>query len=104
MTTRTVVYGSLLLIGFSSAVSAQTPAVPDGYAASAPVTARGLAPKLRVTELSPTTRNFLLRFGRGDEAISGLTEFAEKNHLKASRFTAIGAFDSATLGWFDPEK
>ena len=35
---------------------------------------------------------------------SGLTESAEKNHLKASHITGMGAFDSAVLGWYDPAK
>ncbi len=36
--------------------------------------------------------------------MAGLTEFADTNHLAASHFTAIGAFQSALLGWFDSEK
>jgi predicted DNA-binding protein with PD1-like motif len=36
--------------------------------------------------------------------MAGLTEFAETNQLKASHFTAIGAFHEALFGWFDGEK
>jgi uncharacterized protein len=33
--------------------------------------------------------------------MSTLTAFAKENHLKASQFTAIGAFEKADLGFFD---
>jgi len=38
----------------------------------------------------------------GDEAVSALTEFARSERLEASQITAVGAFEHATLGWFDP--
>src|SRR5690606_6751245 len=40
-------------------------------------------------------------FDSGDEAMSGLSRFAEENGLAASQITAIGAFSAATLGYFD---
>ncbi len=45
-----------------------------------------------------------LVFDTGDEVISGLTEFARQNHLGGSHFTAIGAFQDVTLGYFDWQK
>ena len=36
--------------------------------------------------------------------MAGLTEFAENNKLKASHFSAIGAFREALFGWFDGKK
>ncbi len=36
-----------------------------------------------------------------DEAASGLDEFARAESLDAARFTAIGGFSRATLGYFD---
>jgi predicted DNA-binding protein with PD1-like motif len=33
-----------------------------------------------------------------------LLEFAEKYHVTSAHFTAIGALNGATLGWFDPER
>ena len=44
-----------------------------------------------------------LIFERGDEVMAQLTEFARKNNIRAARFTAIGAFQSATLAYFDWE-
>jgi uncharacterized protein len=49
-------------------------------------------------------RVFALIFDTGEEPIAGLTRFAEERDLKASSFTAIGAFSEATLGYFDWEK
>ena len=46
-------------------------------------------------------RTFALIFDTGDEAMSGLVSFAKENKLGASHFTAIGAFQDVTLGYFD---
>lgn len=40
---------------------------------------------------------------KGDEAVACLTEFAKQNHVTAGRFTALGAFSDAVLGFFDFE-
>lgn len=37
----------------------------------------------------------------GDEAIAALTEFSRREGLSAAQVTAIGAFESATVGWYD---
>ena len=37
----------------------------------------------------------------GEEAFSGLQEFARKEGVSAASLTAIGAFSRATVGWFD---
>jgi predicted DNA-binding protein with PD1-like motif len=46
-------------------------------------------------------KTYALIFDKGDEFISCLTSFAEKNRLGGSHFTAIGAFSDVTLGYFD---
>ena len=38
----------------------------------------------------------------GDEAVAVLEEFARSEQLEAAQITAIGAFERATVGWFDP--
>ena len=38
----------------------------------------------------------------GDEAVTALAQFARSERLEAAQITAIGAFQSATVGWFDP--
>jgi uncharacterized protein len=37
----------------------------------------------------------------GDEAVSALTQFARAEQLEAAQISAVGAFESATVGWFD---
>ena len=49
-------------------------------------------------------KTFAVIFEKGDEFVEGLTQFAKDNKLDASHFTAIGAFRSALLGFFDREK
>ncbi|WP_298233053.1 PPC domain-containing DNA-binding protein [uncultured Azohydromonas sp.] len=49
-------------------------------------------------------RTFALVFERGDELVSLLERFAAEQGLEASRITAIGAFEDATLGYFDWER
>lgn len=44
---------------------------------------------------------YALIFNSGDEVMEILKTFADEHSLKAARFTAIGAFSSAELGFFD---
>ncbi len=46
-------------------------------------------------------RTFAAVFERGDEVMGALQVFAQGQGLRASRMTAIGAFEQATLGYFD---
>src|SRR5438094_1490989 len=47
---------------------------------------------------------FALIFDKGDEFISVLTSFAKEKDLGGSHFTAIGAFRTVMLGYFDRDK
>ena len=49
-------------------------------------------------------RTHALVFDTGDEPVSLLTRYAEKQGIKAARFTAIGAFSEAVVGYFDWQK
>lgn len=49
-------------------------------------------------------KTYAVIFATGDEVISGLTAFAKEKGLAGSHFTAIGAFQEATLGYFNLEK
>ena len=40
----------------------------------------------------------------GEEAFSALTRFAAEANISAAALTAIGAFEKATVGWFDFEQ
>jgi uncharacterized protein len=46
-------------------------------------------------------KTFAVIFQTGEEAMSGLLEFAKQYDLASARFTGIGAFSSAVLGYFD---
>jgi len=48
-------------------------------------------------------KTFVLVFETGDQVAAGLTEFAKAERLGAAHFTAIGAFQELTLGYFDWE-
>jgi hypothetical protein len=81
---------SLILTG--RGLKAQEP-LPADYIRPGPITALGKAPGLRSQLLSQgSSRTYAIIFGKYDEFMAGLTEFAETNQLKASHFTAIGAF------------
>ncbi|HJT33362.1 MAG TPA: PPC domain-containing DNA-binding protein [Pirellulales bacterium] len=46
-------------------------------------------------------KTFVLVFETGDEVTAGLLDFAKQHKLAAAHFTAIGAFQDLTLGYFD---
>src|SRR3984957_550493 len=76
------------------------------YVAPSEAVPRGKAPKMQVQLLNPgePTKQYAVIFYQGDEAFSGLVEFAEKYQVTSAHFTAIGALNGATLGWFDPQR
>ena len=49
-------------------------------------------------------KTFVLVFAKGDEVVAGLQRFAEKRHITAAHFTAVGAFRDVTLGYFERER
>ncbi|EJC64632.1 putative DNA-binding protein with PD1-like DNA-binding motif [Rhizobium leguminosarum bv. viciae WSM1455] len=53
-------------------------------------------------ETSPwAERNFLLVLDDGEEAFEAITRFAQEEGIGGASVTAIGAFQSATLGFFE---
>jgi predicted DNA-binding protein with PD1-like motif len=49
-------------------------------------------------------RAFAVVFETGDSELDGLLDFARAQRITGASFTAIGAFQKATLGFFDPER
>ncbi|HEY7442340.1 MAG TPA: DUF296 domain-containing protein, partial [Vicinamibacterales bacterium] len=49
-------------------------------------------------------RTFRVNFVKGDEIMSGMTEFAEKYHIRNGHFTGVGAVNKGLLGWSDVER
>ena len=81
-------------------LGAQQQPLPEGYIRPAPITATGQAPKMKGEHLS-IGRTFKVTLGQGDDLLSGLTEFAAKNHIASAQITGLGGFITATLGWGD---
>src|SRR6266566_3012361 len=96
---------ALLLVGFAATVGRSQEAASE-YVAPAEAVPRGKAPSMQVQLLNDKepTKQYAVIFYQGDEAFSGLLEFAQKYHVTSAHFTAIGAVNGATLGWFDPQR
>ena len=47
-------------------------------------------------------RTFVLILDQGEEAFAAATAFADAKAITAASIAAIGAFESAKVGWFDP--
>lgn len=46
-------------------------------------------------------RTFVLVLDQGDEAFSAIADFAQERKLDGASLAALGAFERATVGWFD---
>src|ERR1700723_3989979 len=94
-----VLIGITTMIGYSRETARE-------YVSPSEAVPRGKAPKMQVQLLNPgePTKQYAVIFYQGDEAFSGLLEFAEKYQVTSAHFTGIGALNGATLGWFDPQR
>jgi len=106
---RSAIGGVLLSIGLLSTAGAQTgndQANQDLWISPPRSVATGLAPGMKVQLLSAIhgRKTYAVIFSKGDEAFSGLADFARQYHVTAAHFTAIGALESAKLAWFDPTR
>jgi predicted DNA-binding protein with PD1-like motif len=95
----------LVLIGVTTTIGFSQETASD-YVSPSEAVPRGKAPRMQVQSLSQgePTRQYAVILYQGDEAFSGLVEFAEKYQVTSAHFTAIGALSGATLGWFDPAR
>jgi predicted DNA-binding protein with PD1-like motif len=96
---------TLALLGIVTAVGYPQETRSE-YVSPSEAIPEGKAPRMQVQLLNPgeRTKQYAVIFYSGDEAVSGLLEFAKKYHITSAHFTAIGALDGATLGWFDPQR
>jgi predicted DNA-binding protein with PD1-like motif len=80
--------------------------IQAGYVSPSQAIPKGKAPGMQVQLLGEGTqgKEYAVIFAKGDEAHSGLLEFAERYHVGSAHFTAIGALSSATVAWFDPDR
>ena len=56
--------------------------------------------KSRLASGAPAKQHIVV-LDSGEEAFAALTKFANDEKLPAASLTAIGAFERATIGWFD---
>ncbi|HWW86251.1 MAG TPA: DUF296 domain-containing protein [Vicinamibacterales bacterium] len=84
--------------------TAQPAATPEGYMPRGWRPGKGLAPGMKVADLGKGARTFRVSMTKGDEIMSGLTEFAETYHIKHAHFTALGAINKGVFGWTDVER
>jgi hypothetical protein len=57
--------------------------------------------KSKLVAESAGERTFVLILDPGEEAFATISRFAEEEGLSAASLTALGAFEKATVGWFD---
>jgi predicted DNA-binding protein with PD1-like motif len=93
-------------LGTATILTSRAEETTNEYVAPADAVPKGKAPSMKVQLLSPgeKTQQYAVIFYKGDDAFSGLLEFAKKYHVTSAHFTAIGAINGATLGWFDPQR
>jgi predicted DNA-binding protein with PD1-like motif len=66
----------------------------------------GKAPHMQVKLVKDSSEEkvYAVVFYKGDDAMSGLTDFAIQRKIEDAHFTGIGAISSATLAWLEPSK
>ena len=94
-----VVFCLITTLGYSQSFDSE-------YVAPVHPVLRGEARGMKVQLLKRGIENqeYAVIFAKGDEAFSGLQEFAEKYQIQSAHFTAIGAVNGVTLAWFDPQR
>src|ERR1700730_12320756 len=92
---------SIALLGFAIASSCMlgSASAQDAARCISPaesVKPEGTAPGMRVQLISngPGAKQYAVIFSTGDEAYSGLLQFAQQYHVTSGHFTAIGALSS----------
>lgn len=59
--------------------------------------------KSKLLNVENAARSYALVYDKGEEVKPSLLEFVAYNGINGAQFTAIGAFSSVTLGYFDPQ-
>jgi predicted DNA-binding protein with PD1-like motif len=98
---------ALLLLGACGLCSvAFGQAAGDNFISPSRPVPVGNAPGMQVKLVkdSPGEKVYAVIFRKGDEALSGLTDFAIQYKVEDAHFTGIGAVSGATLAWLDAPK
>lgn len=66
----------------------------------------GKAPGMKVKLLSTSgeSKTYMIVFEKGDEVVSGLTEFAQKYKVKSAHYKGLGDAVSSKAGWYDYQR
>jgi hypothetical protein len=90
---------ALSVLGFGQAAPQYIPPSEAGPHGSAP----GMQVKRLYFNVHGHT-DYAVIFRPGDDPYAGLTEFAEKYHVKSAHFIGLGGFRDVKLAWFDLSK
>ncbi len=90
----------------SAAIAQAAPSVGDQLISPSRPVPTGRAPgmEVKLVKDSPAEKVYVVIFHKGDEALSGLTDFAIEHKVEDAHFTGIGAVSGATLAWLDVPK
>ncbi len=97
---------AILLLLFLAALPLRPQSLPaDDISPSHPIpTGRAPHMQFKLVKDTPDEKVYGLVFLKGDEALSGLTDFAIAHNIREAHFTGIGAVSSATTAWIDLDK
>lgn len=92
---------SLCLLLSATAAFAQEEYVKPGS-----IVEKNKAPGMKYKLLSTDgkVKTYAVILNRGDDILSGLTEFAENNHVTFAHFSGIGAVSAIKIGCYDMDK
>ena len=99
---------ALFLIAVTASVtvccSAGSQVPEDLYISPSRPVPTGKAPGMqaKLVKDTPQEKVYTVIFYKGDEVLSGLTDFAIQHKIEDAHFTAIGAVSGGTLAWLDP--
>ena len=106
LTLLPLVAGALFISMKDTKAQQQPPGEEQAYLSPSAPVATGKAPGMKARLLSENAgvKNYVIVLAKGDEVMSGLTDFARQNKVTSASFTAIGAFSHVTVAWFDDSK
>ena len=91
----------LLALGAGPAASPQQPE-PGTISPARPIpTGRATHMQYKLVKDTPEEKVYAVIFYKGDEVLSGLTDFAAAQKITDAHFTGIGAVSTAEVGWLD---
>ncbi|MDN3549627.1 PPC domain-containing DNA-binding protein [Mucilaginibacter aquaedulcis] len=96
-------FGTIILFAAIWVFTAQYAAAQEYVSPVKPIET-GRSPGVKSKLINSAPKTYILVFAKGDEILSGITEFAQKNNIKTAHFTAIGDATAAKVGWYDKER